>query len=387
MRLNKTTCEKIDQLISVVEDWLNAHHYRYIECNYVPERYFVNNKFINVITRTFFRLFPFNFRRKADIEISPDAPQTCVSLLNACLEADAVSDTEIMLRERVERLRCPNTKNFALSQGIRIAVNLYEDTADDPTPLNTVWYGEYLLKTHGIEEEWRKKRLLSICDYLIEELGWEDYGQVGIYFKYGHNIQNIIYNASAVISSFLIKVGNKYDREDLKILGLKGLDYIAKAQNDDGSWFYYGPPRQKAIDGFHQSYILKAFLDVNEFTHDRYNQVISKGISFYRGQFDKKNGRIIPHRYEKKYNPRNTWIFQTVDGRDVSEALIFFSEYAQDEEMVEGLVDYMWHKLYDKKRQRLAPEIFIYGRNRNDYIEFYGWYLLALKKVKNKLNG
>ena len=387
MKLNSNTVEKIDCLISVAEKWLSEHNYQYIECNYVPVRYVSNNKFLNLVARTIFRLTPFNIRLKKDIEQSPDTPQCCVSLLKACLENSSLSDVEVNLRKRIEALKSPETENFALRQGVRIAINLYEDTADTPTPLNTVWYGEYLLDTQSIDDEWRKERLLSICNYLIKELGWIDFGEFGIYFRYGHTIKTIIYNASAVISSFLIKVGNKYDREDLKILGVKGLDYIAQAQNDDGSWFYYGPSRQKAIDGFHQSYILKAFLDVKEFIHERYDQVISKGISFYRGQFDKKDGKIVPHRYEKRYNPRNTWILQQVDGRDVSEALMFFSEYVPDEEMIDGLVNYMWDKLYDKKRLRLAPEIFIYGRNRNEYIEFYGWYLLALRKVKNKLNG
>lgn len=91
-----------------------------------------------------------------------------------------------------------------MKQGIRIAINLYENSADDPTPLNTIWFGQFLLEEHSkvIEESERKELLYSIVAYLTEELGYVDYGEQGIYFYYGPTLKKEIYNASAIISAF-----------------------------------------------------------------------------------------------------------------------------------------------------------------------------------------
>lgn len=380
-----TTEAKIDEMIAACRQWLAANDYKYIECNYVPPRFFTKNHKINVLLRTFFRLYPYNLRSRKDIVRSPDTPQSCVAMLKAFALDESSRDVTEKLLERIKSLRSSKTKDFALRQGIKIAINLYEDGGDDPTPLNTVWFGETLLTLEGIDEEYRRETLLSICSYLINELGFADYGERGIYFYYGHRLKDLIYNASAIISSFLIKVGAKYDDESLIAHGRRGLTFIMESQNEDGSWFYYGPPLKKAIDGFHQSYILKALMEAQDVMPLGLEEAIDKGVKFYLTQFDIKGDVAKPHRYEKQYNPKNTWIFQKVDGRDVSEAILFFSLYKPDREMVDRLVNYMYKSLYVKSKQRLLPEIFVYGRNHNDYIEFYGWYLHALMAAKKAI--
>lgn len=380
--------QKIDEMANAADVWLRGHNYRYIECNYVPPSLFTRFRKLNVLLRTFYRLCPFNLRRRLDILSAPLTPQACVAMLKAyALESDS-DKTLVLLRRMTESLRsfheAVGSDSYALRQGIRIAVNLYEDGADEPTPLNTVWFGEYLLDRHDTLSDGDRDIVAGICRYLVGNLGYIDHGEAGVYFRYGHNIKGIIYNASAVISSFLIRAGGALGQQEYIDLGVRGLKYIAACQNDDGSWFYYGPPHRRAIDGFHQSYILRAFMDARPIIGIRFDDTIEKGTAYYRSQFEHKGRYIIPRRYDPRYNPRNTWCFQRVDGRDITEALTFFSVYEPDEKMVEGIVEYMFDKIYDKKHQRLAPEIFIYGRNRNDYIEFYGWYLFALNLLKHR---
>lgn len=381
--MNSATLDRIDRMIEAAERWLEAHEYHYIECNYVPPRFFTRYRKLNMLLRTAFRLLPFNLRSKKDIARSPYTPHETVASLAACGAGGNAQAGALLTRRVLERLRSPLSRDFALRQGIRISISLYEDSGDDPTPLNTVFFGNYLLDHSTPDEDTRREVLLSICRYLTHELGYEDHSDDGIYFFYGHHLKDVIYNASAIISSFLIRTGIACGVDEYVELGKRGITYIVKNQNPDGSWYYYGPPHRKAIDGFHQSYILKALIDVEDAAVDGLAECIDKGVEFYRSQFTETEKYLIPQRYDKRFNPGNTWIFQRIDGRDLSEAISFFSVYRPDEQRVEKLVNYMYDHIFSPESGRLAPEIFIYGKNRNDYIEFYAWYLHALYCARN----
>ena len=379
---------QLSEMISGIESWLKANDYNYIECNHVPERLFGKNRKINTLLRTFIRLCPYNLRnmKRPVSGFYPFTPQSHVALLKAYA---LTKDTEIIkkLYNRVLNLRSQKSRHFALKQGIRIAINLYENSADDPTPLNTIWFGQFLLEEHSkvIEESERKELLYSIVAYLTEELGYVDYGEQGIYFYYGPTLKKEIYNASAIISAFLIKVGIKYGESFFVELGQRGLKYICRKQNVDGSWFYAGSPERPTIDCFHQSYILQAICSVKEYLHFDVNETIKKGVEFYKTLFVKEKGWIRPMRYDKRYIPHNTWLFVKVDGRDISEALIFFTKYYVDKEFVEKLIKYTYYEFYNKKKGYMIPEYFIYGKNRIPYIEFQAWFLYAFNILKSTL--
>lgn len=377
--------EKTNEMIETLQNWLQSQDYNFIECNHVPEHLFVRNSKINVLFRTFFRLCPYNFRKmkRPNSGLFPLTPQSLVAMLKAF----AISNNQeviLKLYQRALSLRSSQTKNFALKQGIRIAVNLYENSADDPTPLNTVWFGQFLLDEHsGILKETEKKELLfSIAAYLTEESGYVDYEEQGVYFYYGPTLKKEIYNASAIISAFLIRLGIKYDMNEYIKLGQRGIRYICNKQNKDGSWFYAGKPERPTIDSFHQSYILQAICSVKDYLPFDTAEVIAKGITFYKTLFVEEGGYLHPVRYDKRYMPHNTWLFVKVDGRDVAEALVFFSLYTSEKEMVNRLLRYAYDKFYDKKKGYMIPERFVYGKNRIPYIEFQAWFLHAFQIVK-----
>lgn len=379
---------KIEEMIHAIEKWLLLHDYNYIECNHVPNQLFVNNHFINMLWRTIFRLCPFNMRnmcKESSNGLFPITPQSNVALLKAFAISNEVDIIKKILN-RVFSLRSNKTKNFALKQGIKISVNLYENSADDPTPLNTVWFGQFLLDENtGLITEVEKKVLLySIATYLIDELGYRDHQDQGIYFYYGPTLKKEIYNASAIISAFLIKLGLKYNEDSFLSYGKRGIKYICNKQNDDGSWFYAGKPERPTIDCFHQSYILQSICSVKDDMDFDVSKVIEKGIIYYKTLFIKEGKYVRPIRYDKKFIPLNTWLFLKVDGRDIAEALIFFSKYSLDRDMVFELLNYTYDVFFNKNKGYMFPEIFLYGKNRIPYIEFQAWFLYALKIIKNQ---
>lgn len=378
-----------DKMIEALQNWLQAHDYNYIECNHVPERLLGNNRKINMFLRTFFRLCPCNLRKMEHLQGGyPITPQSNVALLKAY----AISNDKAVIKklyQRILALRSPKTKHFALKQGIKIAISLYENSADDPTPLNTVWFGQFLLEEHSgaIQETEKKDLLFSIAAYLTEELGYVDHGEQGIYFYYGATLKKEIYNASAFISAFLVMVGIKYRKEAYVQLGQRGIRYICNKQNKDGSWFYAGQPERPTIDCFHQSYILQAICSVKEHLSFDVSEILRKGIDYYRTLFIKEQSYLRPIRYDKRYTPRNTWLFVKVDGRDVAEALVFFTKYEPDKTMRQKLLQYSYERFYNHRKGYMIPEIFVYGKNRIPYIEFQAWFLYAFQIVKYYGNG
>lgn len=374
---------KVDEMITGLSSWLKSVNYKYIECNFVPKQLYTKNEKINAIIRTIFRLSPFNFRRISDMNEVPLTPQSNVALLKAY---SIIKDEEILklLYHRVLQLRSPKTKFFALKQGIQISIRLYENSADDPTPLNTVWFGQFLLDEQSgvISNAEKKELILSIADYIIYELGYVDHGDDGVYFYYGPTLKKEVYNASAIMSAYLVTVGKRYDCKFYSDLGKRGIKYIVKKQNIDGSWFYAGFPERKTIDCFHQSYILQSLFDVKNNLDFNIDDAINSGVNYYYSMF-RKNGKYkIPIRYDKRFIPHNTWLFVKVDGRDIAEALVFFSKYHHDENMLDALISYLYDKFYNKKKGFFSPELFIYGKNKIPYIEFQAWFLYSLSVVK-----
>jgi hypothetical protein len=373
--------DKVHIMVTGLEKYLKSINYDYFEYNYVPDWLFGKNHSLNVFFRLFFRLSIINFRKKQ--KSYPAMPQSLVSMLKA-YNVSGNKNVLLLLLPRLLSLKSPKTNNFALSQGIRIAVNLYENDSLDPTPLNTLWFGEFVLEENlGIfNDSDRKEMLLSIGDYLINELGFIDYADKGIYFFYGPTLKKEIYNASAITSSFLLDIGHKYNIEQYNSLGELGVKYILNKQNYDGSWFYADIEKGKSIDNFHQSYILQALAKAKKYLSFSIDENYEKGKLYYKNRlFRYKNQYIIPLRYDRRYLPRNTWLLQKLDGRDLVEALVFFSKYEYQKEMVDGLINYTYDIMYDKKKGCFASEILIYGKNRIPYLEFQGWYLYALKTV------
>ena len=377
-----TESEKLKIMIESLKKWLLENDYNYFQCNDVPPSLFTKNHGVNVFLRTFFRMCPVNFRSCKNI---PFTPQGIVSLLKAYLIID---DEKVIqkLFSRALKLRSAKSKNFSLKQGTRIAINLYENSEEDPTPLNTVWFGQALLddSRNRINPEQKESILKSISDYLTDELGYEDHGAKGIYFYYGYTFKKEIINASAQISSFLIKVGHRYNCRKYIELGERGINYVISRQNDDGSWFYASKPERLTIDNFHQGYMLESLSSCRSLLSFDISDTINKGINYYTSSlFHIKKEEVIPVRYDKRFTPHNTWLFQKADSRDISTALEIFSLYYKDKKRIDGLVNYVYNNLFDKRKGVIACEKGLFWTNKIPYLEFEGWMLYSFMLVKN----
>jgi len=114
------------------------------------------------------------------------------------------------------------------------------------------------------------------------------------------------------------------------------------------------------------------------------SDTINKGINYYTSSlFHIKKEEVIPVRYDKRFTPHNTWLFQKADSRDISTALEIFSLYYKDKKRIDGLVNYVYNNLFDKRKGVIACEKGLFWTNKIPYLEFEGWMLYSFMLVKN----
>lgn len=390
--MNPTTIELAERMLKEVSKTILAVDCRYWECNSVPASFFCRNAKINSLVRLFFRLCPINFRKAPPDGEYPIMPQQTVALLQAFTRMGDKKTAEL-LAERALSLRSPMVKNFALSQGSRICISLYDDSAETPTPLNTAWFAEsLLLPEFPWVEEKKKEYLLSIAEFFLRDLGYRSYGEHGIYFYYGYDLHGpVIINASARISSVLLQIGKKYDILEYVEKGSQGIRFVIHQQRPNGSWSYLDDPQRHFTDSFHQIYIMKSLADAKKYfpNDESLSQTITRAADFYRKVFwpEGKNNRLHPRRYDPDYLPHNSWIFQKLDGRDIAEAIVWFGLYESDDAMMDRLISFLYRHFYNRKKKYFYPEKMLWGTSRIPYFEFQGWYLNSLSAFVQKERG
>lgn len=94
-----------------------------------------------------------------------------------------------------------------------------------------------------------------------------------------------IHNGNLFVASALIRSGN----EKYASLGQRAVEYTLSDQNEDGSWYYYGPPRSPKmmwVDSYHSGFILEALHRCNEVLHStKIEKAIQKGLDYYSRLF------------------------------------------------------------------------------------------------------
>jgi hypothetical protein len=315
-----------------------------------------------------------------------DDPQSIIFILRA-LNILGDKDSASYNLKRILKLKSGKTKYFSIKQNQVLHLQLYDNDSEDPSPLLTTWFGEFLLeeKLNILSLDSKKSLLNSISNYLIYELGFKDHNDLGIYFYYGPTVKKEIYNASAIISSFLIRAGNYLGDRNIVYFGERGIKYILYKQNSDGSWFSNDEMEESYIDNFHTTFIINSLNDCKSFTNISLEASIKHATTYLIDHFFKiQKQKISIQHFDFRYLPRNSSIIQRVDGRDIATALILFSKHTFDEMILTKLVFYLFHNFYNRKSGYFYCEQTWMWKNKIPYIEIQAWLFYSLLIVKNK---
>jgi hypothetical protein len=183
-------------------------------------------------------------------------------------------------------------------------------------------------------------------------------------FSYTPDDRTVIYNSSALVGSFLARIGGP---ENLA-LARKAMAFLVRAQLPNGGWYYGALRRQRWIDSFHTSYNVCALLDYQAASGDpEFEEAMHRGDRYYRNTFFTAEG--VPRYFHNQTYP--------IDIHACSQAILHFSAFGGTTKPFEWTMKHM-----------AAPDgSFYYQRhrwwtNRTPYMRWgQAWMLRALASL------
>ncbi|MFC2056416.1 hypothetical protein ACFLTO_02465 [Chloroflexota bacterium] len=132
-----------------------------------------------------------------------------------------------------------------------------------------------------------KQILLKIGGFLSKGLNFEDRGENGC-FSYTPIDTFHVHNANLFTVSTLYKLYDIFGEESEIDMGRveEALAFTLKAQNEDGSWYYWGKPDKVSsnqIDVYHTGFILRCLEDIYSITgEDALLHKMERGLYFHK---------------------------------------------------------------------------------------------------------
>lgn len=138
-----------------------------------------------------------------------------------------------------------------------------------------------------------RETLAAAVRFITQDLGIEHDASGTAWARYYPGQAFPIVNVNASVVALLLRAEAIAGvRSDFPGLAAELLEYVVRAQNPDGSWFYATLPRGHWIDGFHTGYVLDALSYVHELNPGVLDHsVLDRAVSFYVEQLFTSDGR------------------------------------------------------------------------------------------------
>ncbi len=162
-----------------------------------------------------------------------------------------------------------------------------------PTIVASVFVGYALLDAYEILEDSRLlEEAVSVSDFLLKDLN-RTYDEEGDFsFSYSPLDHSQVYNATLLGSRMLARLYRITGDERMLREATHSVDYVVKAQREDGSWSYSPLPFHQWIDNFHTGYNLECLWEYQKYAGtQKYAEVIERGFDYYIRTFFEAGGR------------------------------------------------------------------------------------------------
>lgn len=162
-----------------------------------------------------------------------------------------------------------------------------------PTIVASVFIGYALLDAYEIlEDEDLLDRAVSISRFILQDLNRTIDEQDKFSFSYSPLDHSTVYNATLLGSRLLARLYSITSDESMLKEAKRSIDFVMKAQREDGSWTYSPLPFHQWIDSFHTGYNLECLAEYQRYTADEsYSSHIERGFSYYIHTFFEADGR------------------------------------------------------------------------------------------------
>jgi rhamnogalacturonyl hydrolase YesR len=189
-----------------------------------------------------------------------------------------------------------------------------------PTVVWTSLIGHAFLDAY---EHFQKEKYLQIavsaCEHIIRDLDTFVEGD-SLCISYIPTANKQVHNANTLAASLLARSFSHTRNESYRVLAGRAIQYTARHQRHDSSWYYGEAPDLHWIDNFHTAYVLDCFKQYADSTgDDRFDNNACEGYQYWKNTFFLPDG--TPRYYHNKTIP--------IDIQCCSQAidtLVFFSE-------------------------------------------------------------
>jgi len=181
------------------------------------------------------------------------------------------------------------SRSFYLAKGI-------------PTVVWTALIGHAFLDAY---DHFQKDRYLQVavraCEHILRDLeAFPDGDAVCITYVPGSD--NQVHNANALGASLLARTYAHTRNESYRELAQKAIQYTAKHQRSNSSWYYGEKKNLQWVDNFHTAYVLDSLKQYTQGTgDDRFIQSMSSGYEYWKQTFFLLDG--TPRYYDRKTLP------------------------------------------------------------------------------------
>lgn len=151
----------------------------------------------------------------------------------------------------------------------------------------------------------------SVCEFFIKNLNIDRISGDKLCFSYTPLDSSHCHNANLFVAEFLIRIGHIIGNEEYTEYGAKSLRYTLDEQNEDGSFYYFGPedrdtyrlPEEtmRRIDHYHTGFVLRCLSNIYRVTQDK---GLLTGIEHCYRHYKENlfEGKTIP-----KYSPQSKY--------------------------------------------------------------------------------
>jgi len=142
---------------------------------------------------------------------------------------------------------------------------------------------------------------VSACEHILRDLEkFPDGDSVCIGYFPTQSLR--VHNANCLAGGFLARTFAHSGSESYRALATKALQYTAKYQRSDFSWYYGEAQNLRWVDNFHTAYVLDSFKHYTDSTgDDRFLKTLTDGYRYWKNTFFLQDG--TPRYYDRKTLP------------------------------------------------------------------------------------
>jgi polysaccharide biosynthesis protein VpsJ len=169
-----------------------------------------------------------------------------------------------------------------------------------PTVVWTSLIGHAFLDAYDHFQDERYLQIaVSACEHIVRDLGASPDGD-GICINYIPIKPTQVHNANTLGASLLARTYSHTGNESYRELAQKAMQYTAKYQRPDSSWYY--AEKHHWVDNFHTGYVLDCFKYYAQSTgDDRFDEKMMNGYEYWKKTFFLSDG--TPRYYNYKTLP------------------------------------------------------------------------------------